>query len=160
MTNSSHLPSSWEPSFNFNSASLSLLFHLFFFFLVGGLCVMWDLSSLCAKSLQLCLILCNPMNWSLPSSSVHGIFQARILEWVAMPFAMVSSQPKYWTTISYVSCHLASQSGTKPVPLALEVQSLNHWTTREVPEFTILESSCRWDHIEDHFVCLGLFHLA
>ena len=38
----------------------------------------------CTKSLQLCLTLCNPMNCSLPGSSVHGIFQARILEWVAI----------------------------------------------------------------------------
>ena len=41
----------------------------------------------CAKSLQLCPTLCNPMDYSLPGSSVHGIFQARILEWVAMPFS-------------------------------------------------------------------------
>ena len=39
--------------------------------------------SLHAKSLQLCLTLCNPMDHSLPGSSVHGILQARILEWVA-----------------------------------------------------------------------------
>ena len=38
----------------------------------------------CAKMLQLCLTLCNPMDCSLPGSSVHGIFQARILEWVAI----------------------------------------------------------------------------
>ena len=38
-----------------------------------------------AKSLQLCLILCNPTDCSLPGSSVHGIIQARILECVAMP---------------------------------------------------------------------------
>ena len=38
-----------------------------------------------ARSLQLCLTLCNPMNYSLPRSSVHGILQARILKWVAMP---------------------------------------------------------------------------
>ena len=38
-----------------------------------------------AKSLQLCLTLCNPMGCSLPGSSVQGILQARILEWVAMP---------------------------------------------------------------------------
>ena len=37
-----------------------------------------------AKSLQLCLTLCDPMDGSLPGSSVHGIFQARILEWVAI----------------------------------------------------------------------------
>ena len=38
----------------------------------------------CAKSLQLCLTLCNPMDCSPPGSSVHGILQTRILEWVAM----------------------------------------------------------------------------
>ena len=37
-----------------------------------------------AKSLQLCLSLCDPMDHSLPVSSVHGILQARSLEWVAM----------------------------------------------------------------------------
>ena len=36
---------------------------------------------------QLCLTLCNPMDCSLPGSSVHGILQARILEWVAIPFS-------------------------------------------------------------------------
>ena len=39
----------------------------------------------CAKSLQSCLTLCHPMDHSLPSSSVQGLLQARILEWVAMP---------------------------------------------------------------------------
>ena len=39
----------------------------------------------CAKSLQSCLTLCDPMDCSLPGSSVHGILQARILDWVAMP---------------------------------------------------------------------------
>ena len=38
-----------------------------------------------AKSLQSYLTLCNPVDHSLPGSSVHGICQARILEWVAMP---------------------------------------------------------------------------
>ena len=38
----------------------------------------------CAKSLQLCPTLCDPMDYSPPGSSVHGILQARILEWVAM----------------------------------------------------------------------------
>ena len=38
-----------------------------------------------AELLQLCLILCNSMHCSLPGSSVHGIVQARILEWVDMP---------------------------------------------------------------------------
>ena len=40
---------------------------------------------------QTCLTLCDPMDCSLPGSSVHGIFQARILEWVAIPFSRGSS---------------------------------------------------------------------
>ena len=40
-----------------------------------------------AKSLQSCPTLCNPMDCSLPGSSAHGIFQARVLEWVAIAFS-------------------------------------------------------------------------
>ena len=43
---------------------------------------------------QLCLTLCDPMNGSSPGFSVHGILQARILEWVAIPFSRGSSQPR------------------------------------------------------------------
>ena len=43
---------------------------------------------------QLCPTPCNPMNCSLPGSSVHGILQTRILEWVAIPFSRGSSQPR------------------------------------------------------------------
>ena len=41
--------------------------------------------------LQSCLTLCGPMDCSLPDSSIHGILQARILEWVAMPSSRGSS---------------------------------------------------------------------
>ena len=44
-----------------------------------------SISRMCAKSLQSCLTLCDPIDCSLPGSSVHGILQSRILEWVAMP---------------------------------------------------------------------------
>ena len=40
-----------------------------------------------AKSLQSCPTLCDPMDWSPPGFSVHGILQARTLEWVAIPFS-------------------------------------------------------------------------
>ena len=40
-----------------------------------------------AKSLQSCLTLCDPINGSLPGSSAHGIFQARVLEWGAIAFS-------------------------------------------------------------------------
>ena len=41
-----------------------------------------------------CLTLCDPMDCSPPGSSVHGILQARTLEWVAVPFSRASSQPR------------------------------------------------------------------
>ena len=52
---------------------------------------------------QSCLTLCNPMYFSLPGSSVHGIFQARILEWVAIPFSRGSSRPRDQTWVSYIA---------------------------------------------------------
>ena len=58
----------------------------------------------CAKLLQSCLTPCDPMNCSLPDSSVHGILQARILEWAAMPSSRRSSQLRDGNHVSYVSC--------------------------------------------------------
>ena len=58
--------------------------------------------SLHAKSLQLCPTLCNPMDCSLPGSSVHGILQARMLEWAAMASFRGSSHPRDRTSISYL----------------------------------------------------------
>ena len=45
-----------------------------------------------------------PMDCSLPGPSVHGILQARILEWVAIPSSKGSSQPRDRTRVCYVSC--------------------------------------------------------
>ena len=61
-------------------------------------------SNLSAKLLQLCLTLCDPMNYSPPGSPVHGILQAGILEWVFMPFSRGSSQLRDLTCVSSVSC--------------------------------------------------------
>ena len=58
----------------------------------------------CASSLQSCLTLCGLMDCSPPGSSVHGVFLARILEWVAMPSSGGSSQARDRTHISYISC--------------------------------------------------------
>ena len=52
---------------------------------------------------QSCLTLCNPMDCSPPGSSVHGIFQARILEWVAISFSRGSSQPRDQTQVSHIA---------------------------------------------------------
>ena len=62
------------------------------------------LSCLSGKSLHH-IRLCNPMDCSPPSSSVYGILQARILEWVVMPSSRGSSQPRVWTHISFCLLH-------------------------------------------------------
>ena len=51
---------------------------------------------------QLCLTLCDPIDCSLPVSSVHGIFQAIVLEWVAISFSRVSSQSRAQTWVSRI----------------------------------------------------------
>ena len=61
---------------------------------ITGVCV-------CAQS---CPTFCDPMDCSPPGSSVHGIFQASIVEWVAISFFRGSSLPRDWTCVSCVSC--------------------------------------------------------
>ena len=46
---------------------------------------------------------CDPMDCSLPGSPVHGILPARILEWVAISFSRVFSQPRNWTQVSWIA---------------------------------------------------------
>ena len=71
------------------------------------------------SAVKLCLILCHPMNRSPLSSSVHGIFQARILEWVATSSSRGSSWPRDRTRVSCISC-----TGR---------WVLYHWATWEAP---------------------------
>ena len=56
-----------------------------------------------ALGTQSCLNLFDPINYSSLGSSVHRILQARILEWVAIPFSRGSSQPRDWTQVSLIT---------------------------------------------------------
>ena len=56
------------------------------------------------ESLRSCTTLCNPVDCSPPGSSVCGVLQARILEWVAMPSSRGSPWPRDWTCVSFDSC--------------------------------------------------------
>ena len=67
---------------------------------------------------QSCPTLCDPMDYSLPGFSVHGILQARVLEWVAISFSRGSSRPRDWTQVScivgrcfYPLSHQGSRAG-------------------------------------------------
>ena len=64
------------------------------------------------KVTLLCLTFCDPMNYT-----VHGILQARILEWVAFPFSRGSSQPRDWTQVSRIAGGFFTSWTTKKAPL-------------------------------------------
>ena len=72
----------------------------------------WSKKVLVAQS---CPTLCNPRDCSLPDFSVHGISQARMLEWIAIFFAVGSSPPRNWIYISWmVDGFLTSEPPGKP----------------------------------------------
>ena len=60
------------------------------------------------KVSQLCLTLCGPMDYT-----VHGILQARILEWVAVPFSRGSSQPRDRTQVSHIAGGFFTRQATR-----------------------------------------------
>ena len=62
---------------------------------------------------------CSPMDCSPPGSSAHGIFQAKILEWVALPFSRGSSQPRDWTQVSCIAGRLFTIWATRKTPCML-----------------------------------------
>ena len=69
---------------------------------------------------------CHPMDYSPPGSSVHGIFQARILEWVAIPFSRGSSWPRDWTQVSCNAGRLFTDWATRELAFKFSsVQSLS-----------------------------------
>ena len=62
----------------------------------------WQVCCYCLVT-KLCLTLCGPTDNSPSGSSVHGILQARILEWIAIPFSGGSSWPRDWTPVSWTA---------------------------------------------------------
>ena len=62
---------------------------------------------------QSCLTLCDPMDCSLSGSSAHGIFQARVLEWIAISFSRGSSQPRNQTRVSRIAGRRFAVSSVK-----------------------------------------------
>ena len=93
--------------------------------------------SFLSEAIQSCLTLCNPMDWSLSGSSIHGIFQARVLEWVAISFSRGSSQPRDQTQVSRIVG-----------------RRFTIWATREAH----LMNLCGRSDLATLFVCLITFH--
>ena len=78
-----------------------------------------------AHSFQSCLTFCDPIDCSPPGSSVHGILQARTLEWVARTCSRGSSQPRDQTHVPYVSC-IGTQVITSSTWKAHTIQIINY----------------------------------
>ena len=74
---------------------------LFSFSLVSSLGEMWKWKRE-SEVAQSCLTLCYTMDCSLPCSSIHGVFQARVLDWVAISFSRGSSWPRDQTRVSHI----------------------------------------------------------
>ena len=72
-----------------------------------------------SKVAQLCPTLCDPVDYSLPGSSIHGILQARILEWVAISFSRGSSRPRDWTEVSRIAGRCFTLWATREDSLSL-----------------------------------------
>ena len=72
---------------------------------------------------QSCPTLCDPMDYSLPGSSVHGIFQARILEWVGISFSRRSFWPRDWTQFSRIVGRCYTVWATREVHVKVKAES-------------------------------------
>ena len=105
----------------------------------------WDLSSLTRvepttllwksenEVAQSCPALCNPMDGSLPGSSAHEIFQARVVEWAAISFSRGCSQPRDRTRVSYIADRCFTAWATREALLWKWGVGISHWTAGKFP---------------------------
>ena len=84
---------------------------------------------------QSCPTLCDPMDCSLPGSSLDGILQASVLEWVAISFSRGSSRPRDWTQVSRIPG-----------------RRFNLWATRDVTSYDVLH--VLWVHMICIWACM------
>ena len=73
----------------------------------------------CALVAQSCPTFCDPIDCSPPGSSIHGILQARMQEWVATPFSRRSSWPRDWTQVSHTASGFFNDWATGEAPAHL-----------------------------------------
>ena len=98
---------------------------------------------------QSCPTLCDPMDCSLPSSSVHGTFQAIVLEWVAISFSRGSSQPRDRIQVSCIVDRCFTAWATREVctySIWMQFWCLR-FENRVTPTFPLLfatDNVCRW----------------
>ena len=82
------------------------------------------INSVWSEVAQSCPILCDPMDCSLSGSSVYGIFQARVQEWIAISFSRGSSRPRNRTQVSLIAGRRLTVWATRE-----EKPKINKWST-------------------------------
>jgi len=127
-----------EPEVNVNSLILlTLLMGIY-----NGVCVY-----VCMLVAQSCLTLCNPMDCSVPDSSIHGILQARILKWVTIHFSRGSSQPRDWTQLSLIAGRFFTVWATREAPKM--VQTLTECLQHFLSFYYMNQQSHTWPFITE-----------
>ena len=90
-----------------------------------------------AKSLQLCLTLCDPRDGSPPGSTVPGILQARTLEWVAISFSNASKWKVKVKSLSHVRLLVTPWTAAYQAPPSMGFSRQEYWSWVPLPSLTI-----------------------
>ena len=114
-----------------------------------------------------CVWLCDPVDWSPPGSSVHGISQAIMLEWVATSFSRGSSWPRSWTQVSCIAGRFFTVCATREaqyswIRVLIFLTEIN-WVYVLFQILNCLSHSCHLDVSFPFFFLLwlcGIFHMS
>ena len=123
--------------------------------------LMYSTGCVCVLIAQSCPALCDPMDCSLSDSSVHGILQARILEWVAISFSRVSSWPRDWTWVSCIAHRFFTIWATRENPTRLlcpwGFSRQEHWSGLPCPPQLNYSKKKKNNNIFKQFSCTLIF---
>ena len=95
---------------------------------------------------ELCPTLCDLMDCSTPGSSAHGVLQARILEWVAMPFSRGSSWPRNRIWVSHITGRFFTIWATRKSYLYIKLEECCKLFTWLMPQCTPLSRTLSFHH--------------
>ena len=111
--------------------------------LTSGSLQLWCSLTVRARSLQSYSTLCDPIDWSLPGSSVYGTLQVKILEWVVMP-SRGSSRPRVWTCGSCVAGRFfTTEPPRKPSLTVNQIQNSEEADLKTEPLYPTFSVSVR-----------------
>ena len=106
--------------------------------------------------------LCDPMNCRLPGSSVHGIFQARVLEWVAISFSRGSFWPRDWTQVSHTAGRCFTIWATRDYVMLInlhQISILRMWSRKQWKSQYHFKANSNSNLPSDTMLCSGLVAL-